>query len=87
MRRILILFFLAMALIACASTRMPFQFSAGAQQNQNGNPYTIVWVDTEYGIYHCPGSRYYRRTRSGLLMYQYLAQQKGYRPYYGWVCK
>lgn len=88
MRRVLVVFLLALAIFASTSTaRMPFQLSAAAQQNQAGNPYVIVWVDTEYGIYHCPGSKYYGRTRYGVRMYQYQAQQKGHRPAYGLVCR
>ena len=88
MRRVLVPFFLVVALLATTSAaRMPFQLSAAAQQNQTGNPYVIVWVDTEYGIYHCPGSKYYGNTRYGARMYQYQAQQRRYRPAYGWVCK
>lgn len=68
MRRVLVVFFLALALLASTSAaRMPFPLSAAAQQNPAGNPYVIVWVDTDYGVYHCPGSKYYGRTRGGRL--------------------
>jgi hypothetical protein len=85
MRRILVVFFLFMALLAYfPSGSAPLQLSAAAQ---SGNPYTVVWADKDYGIYHCPGSRYYGKTRNGLYLYQNQAQQKGFRPAYGWVCR
>lgn len=87
MRRILVTFFLAAALLAGASTlRLPVELSAAAQQSQ-GNPYAIVWVDPQYSIYHCPGSRFYGITRGGYKIHQYQALQRRLKPAYGWVCK
>lgn len=39
-----------------------------------------VWVNTDSGTYHCPGSRWYGKTHSGEYMTQKQAESKGYRP-------
>lgn len=39
-----------------------------------------VWVNTESGTYHCPGTRWYGRTQAGEYMAQKQAQEKGYHP-------
>jgi hypothetical protein len=46
----------------------------------------IVWVNTNSGVYHCPNTRWYGKTKSGRYMTQREAQSKGYRPAYGAVC-
>ena len=51
-----------------------------------GNPTVTVWVNTNSGVYHCPGTRWYGKTKSGQYMTQREAQSKGYRPAYGAVC-
>ncbi|MFZ0962238.1 MAG: serine/threonine-protein kinase [Terriglobia bacterium] len=45
-----------------------------------GNPATKVWVNTDSGTYHCPGTRWYGKTRDGEYMTQKQAQEKGYHP-------
>ncbi|HWX54879.1 MAG TPA: hypothetical protein VN176_09855 [Verrucomicrobiae bacterium] len=52
-----------------------------------GNPDVKVWVNTDSGVYHCPGTRWYGVTRHGVYMTQAEAQKKGYRPAYGTVCR
>jgi hypothetical protein len=47
---------------------------------------TKVWVNTKSGVYHCPGTRWYGKTKTGTFMEQLAAEQKGYRPAYGKVC-
>jgi hypothetical protein len=51
-----------------------------------GNATVKVWVNTNSGVYHCPGTRWYGNTKSGRFMTQREAQSKGYRPAYGAVC-
>lgn len=51
-----------------------------------GNPTVRVWVNTNSGVYHCPNTTWYGRTKSGQFMTQREAQAKGYRPAYGAVC-
>lgn len=70
-----------------------FFSSAMAQQQQKqqpppsrGVPTIKVWVDTEYGFYHCPNTKLYGKTKQGVYMTQKQAQDRGYRPAYGAYC-
>lgn len=54
---------------------------------EQGNPNVKVWVNTNSGVYHCPGTRWYGNTKSGEYMAQKQAQERGYRPAYGKVCQ
>lgn len=45
-----------------------------------------VWVNTASGVYHCPGTRYYGKTKAGAFMTQDEAQRGGYRAAYGQAC-
>jgi micrococcal nuclease len=45
-----------------------------------------VWVNTASGVYHCPGTTYYGKTKAGSLMTQGEAQRGGYRAAAGLVC-
>jgi hypothetical protein len=58
-----------------------------AEADQRGNPSTRVWVNTNSGVYHCPGTRWYGATKAGEYMSQKDAQQKGHRPAYGKYCQ
>ena len=60
--------------------------SGGGTTVNGGNPSTIVWVNTNSGVYHCPNTRWYGNTKSGTYMTQKEAQSKGYRPAYRIVC-
>src|SRR6266568_49440 len=55
------------------------RFTVAAIQSA-GNPHVKVWVNTNSGVYHCPGTRWYGNTKSGEYMRQKEAQSKGYRP-------
>ncbi len=44
------------------------------------NPEATVWVNTDTGIYHCSGTRWYGKTHVGEFMKQKQAQEKNYRP-------
>jgi hypothetical protein len=50
------------------------------------NPNATVWVNTDSGVYHCPGTRWYGKTKQGRYMKQKEAQAAGHRPAYGSVC-
>jgi serine/threonine-protein kinase len=52
----------------------------------SGNPGVKVWVNTDSGTYHCPGTRWYGKTQEGAYMTQKEAQDKGYRPAAGRAC-
>ena len=61
--------------------------ASAVTQSTEGNPDVRVWVNTATGVYHCPGSRWYGKTKQGDYMAQAEAQKKHYRPAYGKVCR
>jgi hypothetical protein len=72
-------------------TAPPSSPSAGentdpARTERAGNPDVRVWVNTNSGVYHCPGTRWYGSTKQGEYMTQKKAQDGGYRPAYGKAC-
>ena len=40
----------------------------------------MVWVNTDSGIYHKPGTRYYGKTKQGKYMSEADAIKAGYHP-------
>jgi serine/threonine-protein kinase len=50
------------------------------------NPDAKVWVNTDSGTYHCPGTRWYGRTHEGEYMKQKQAREKGYHPAANHAC-
>lgn len=61
--------------------------AARAPNQEQGNPNVRVWVNTNSGVYHCSGTRWYGRTKEGLFMTQREALEKGNRPAYGNICR
>src|SRR5947208_12614975 len=59
---------------------------AGRTTEEAANPPALggghgqVWVNTETGVYHREGSRFYGTTRKGKYMTQQAAPQAGYKP-------
>ncbi len=45
-----------------------------------------VWVNENSGVYHCPGTRYYGKTKAGTFMTEAAARGKGYRAAGGAGC-
>ena len=80
MKRVLLILVLALVPAAMAQKKQP------TPQPSRGIPTIRVWVDTEYGFYHCPTSKLYGRTKQGVYMTQKQAQDRGYRPAYGTFC-
>jgi len=83
---------LAQALFALTLVGVPVplrpQQSGGQQKTEHaGKPNVKVWVNTKSGIYHCPGTRWYGKTKQGEYMKQSEAQDKRYRPDYGKACR
>jgi len=62
-----------------ASTSTPASKPAAAQQTPPGNTGETVWVNTETGVYHKPGSHWYGKTKHGKYMTEADARKAGYR--------
>jgi len=83
MKKALIIVILVLVSSAMAQQKAP-QPSPSPQSR--GIPTIRVWVDTEYGFYHCPNTKLYGKTKQGVYMTQKQAQDRGYRPAYGTYC-
>ena len=62
-----------------ATPPAPVSKPAAAQQAPPANSNGMVWVNTDSGIYHKPGTRYYGKTKQGKYMTEADAQKAGYR--------
>lgn len=67
-------------------SRAPAGTGASSATSATGNPTVQVWVNFRSRVYHCPGTRYYGRTKSGGYMPQAEAQRDGHRAAGGRVC-
>jgi hypothetical protein len=85
MQRILAASILALTLFA-GSLALPVSHVVHPTPQSQGDPKVRVWVNTNSGVYHCPGTTWYGKTKNGKYMSQRRAQAAGYRPAYGSVC-
>jgi hypothetical protein len=81
MKRVLVVLVLMIVSSAVAQQKQPTP-----QPPAKGIPTIRVWVDTEFGFYHCPNTKLYGKTKQGVYMTQKQAQDRGYRPAYGSFC-
>jgi hypothetical protein len=54
--------------------------SSAKPQNPPAKDSGMVWVNTETGVYHRPGSRWYGKTKKGKYMLESDAIKAGYKP-------
>lgn len=87
MRKFLLTILLAITLAAAPVIYSPASTAAPPAVQKDGNADARVWVNTGSGVYHCPGTRWYGKTKQGEYMTQKQAQDKKYRPAYGKVCQ
>lgn len=73
---------LACALPASYLTRPVVQ----AAQTKTQKKEVKVWVNTNSSVYHCPGTRWYGKTKHGEYMSECAAIKNGNRPAYGKAC-
>jgi len=74
----------AAAAAAPATTATAGKSAAGAPA-KGGGP-GQVWVNSASKVYHCPGDRYYGKTKAGEYMTQAAAQAAGNHPSGGKAC-
>ncbi len=72
---------LAIGTVAGLST-VPVALSQGKSEQKE----VIVWVNTNSSVYHCPGSRWYGKTKQGKFVGECAARKDGNRPAYGKPC-
>ncbi len=75
--------------ILLAAGPLPIAYSkasSAAQQQKDEKKEVRVWVNTRSGVYHCPGTRWYGKTKQGKYMGECEAQKDGNRPAYGRPC-
>ena len=84
MKRVLVVVCFLFVSTGVAQQKQPTP--APSPSPSRGVPTIRVWVDTEYGYYHCPTSKLYGKTKQGVYMTQKQAQDRGYRPAYGTFC-
>ena len=82
MKRVLLTLVFALVSTGLAQQKQP----SPSPSPSRGVPTIKVWVDTEYGFYHCPNTKLYGNTKQGVYMTQKQAQDRGYRPAYGTYC-
>lgn len=87
MRKFSATILLAAALLGPLALSASQHRTPAPKTQHRGRPDVKVWVNTQSGVYHSPGGRWYGATKQGQYMTQKEAQEKGYRPAYAKVCR
>jgi cytoskeletal protein RodZ len=64
---------------AGAPASVPASKTAATQHSPPANSAGMVWVNTDSGVYHKPGTRWYGKTKQGKYMLETDAIKSGYR--------
>jgi len=74
------------ALLACALSLACYCAAAAPEQGKAEPREVKVWVNTDSGVYHCPGTKWYGTTKQGKYIGECAARTAGYRPAYRKLC-
>jgi hypothetical protein len=69
-----------------AATSEPAPTTSQSNRTAPGGGNGQVWVNSASKVYHCPGTRYYGKTKKGEYMSEAQAKAAGNRPTYGKGC-
>ena len=72
--------------LATPGTHMSPAAASAGQSEQEKKEEVRVWVNTDSGVYHCPGTRWYGKTKQGKYMGECAAIKDGNRPASGKPC-
>jgi hypothetical protein len=89
---LLVIFLILVVALAVFFTLLkgwPYLTGLAALRFERANPKAAatVWVNQRSGLYYCPGSALFGKSRPGQYMVQGEALQKGYRPILGQPCR
>jgi uncharacterized protein DUF3761 len=74
------------AILLAAAPAAIAPVTSARTQSQTETKEVKVWVNTHSGVYHCPGSQWYGKTKEGKYLTECEAKKAGYRPAYGNPC-
>lgn len=86
MRKFFAPLLLLFIILSASSVPRAKTISGGAQPGEAAKSDAKVWINTKSGVYHCPGTRWYGKTKQGEYLTETQARDKGFRPAYGKPC-